>query len=162
MYAAGVLLLLTLVSMYLVSGLYAKYISADGASDSATVATFYLKADGSLLHLINTDIFPGEEQDETLQIVNKSEVSMRYTLTIKNETGNLPLSVVLKKNGTTEEYPLSSGKIELTKIIAPGNMTDEYDLEIRWPVDENNPDSNLAYMGMLDYFTVTVDVVQVD
>ncbi len=89
MYAAGVLLCLTMLSLYLVSGLYAKYSSMAEASDGARTAAFYLKAEGDFLQNTEVKIIPGDTEEKIIKIVNNSEVSLSYTLIIKNETENL-------------------------------------------------------------------------
>lgn len=159
MYAAGVLLCLTLLTTHIVSWLYARYITVGSAVDAARTAAFYLEAEGTLMQYVQSDIIPGTPQQKTLKIVNHSEVAMEYCLTVRRETSNLPLDVTLTGSEMIQEL---NGTFSVTATLNPGEQTDVYTLTLQWEASETEPDPNLAYMGMLDYFTVTVDAAQVD
>jgi hypothetical protein len=50
---------------------------------------------------------------------------------------------------------------QYTQTLQPSQEVTS-DLEITWESSTGNPDKNLQYMGMVDYFTVTVSAKQVD
>lgn len=79
MCAAGVLLCLTLFSLHLTSGLYAKYISTATGSDSARVAKFEVVTTKDASDVVITS---GESTDNvyTFNINNQSEVAISYSL----------------------------------------------------------------------------------
>jgi len=165
MYTVAILLCATLFSTYLVGGLYARYTTNMNDSDSANVAAFNIKQEGTIFDTIETTITPGATQSVNLTITNKSEVAMEYTLTVKNVTGNIePLKFVLKSaDGSISPVPTESHKngISINSVQQiPGEHTDDYILNIVWePSDEEDA---LARIGMVDYITVSVTATQID
>lgn len=79
MCAALVLLFLTMISIHLTSGLYARYTTAASGSDSARVAKFDVES--SLQPLLDGHGNPIEGK-YTLTVTNLSEVTVRYSLTV--------------------------------------------------------------------------------
>lgn len=71
MCAALVLLMLTMISIHLTSGLYARYTSTATATDSARVAKF--DVEGTL---------SGADGNYTLTVNNKSEVAVKYKVIV--------------------------------------------------------------------------------
>lgn len=162
MFIAGILLCLTLLSMYLVSGLYAKFTTSGEGEDSARVAAFYLEAEGDLCQYIMTDVLPGEEQNQELLITNRSEVKLQYTLTIYNETKNLPLTFLLRNTVTEQIYNPQNNTITVESTLEPGNRIDHFSLTADWPASDEAIDPNLAFAGMVDSLAVTIHAVQID
>lgn len=165
MCTVAVLLCATLFSLHFVSGLYAKYATNTNYDNSARVAEFNIKQEGTLFNTFEAEITPGETQSAELIITNKSEVAMEYTLTVTNKTGNLsPLKFKLNAvDGTvtpvtTENHENGISVYGVSQI--PGKHTDKYLLNIVWePTDEEDA---LARIGMVDYITVSVTATQVD
>lgn len=89
--AALVLLFLTMVSIHMTSGLYARYTATSTASDSARVAKFDVAT-----NLDNKDITIDCAAKENsgeyiIKVKNNSEVTIKYTLTVKlkaKDSGN--------------------------------------------------------------------------
>lgn len=75
MCAALVLLLLTMVSIHLTSGLFARYTSSSSGSDSARVAKFDVQT--------NIEPVAGTEGKFTLTVTNNSEVAVRYSIEVR-------------------------------------------------------------------------------
>lgn len=75
MTAALVLLLLTMISIHLTSGLYARYTSTAEASDSARVAKF--DVDCALVPVAD------KEGAFTLSVTNNSEVAVKYSIEVQ-------------------------------------------------------------------------------
>ncbi len=162
---AAVLFCATLFSMYLVSGLYARYTTSTINNDSARVAEFNITQEGTFFEAFEANIIPGETQGADLTITNKSEVAMEYTLTVTNVTGNLePLKFTLYSvDGTitpvsSESHENGISKYGVTQI--PGEHTDKYRLNIIW--EPSDKEKALESMGMVDYITVSVTATQVD
>jgi hypothetical protein len=91
MLAACVLLCLTLLSLHLTAGLYARYTTSGQASDTARVAAFKVVDTPSVLEeTVNFVASPGELV-YTIHIDNQSETAIAYTFGVENVYGNLPL-----------------------------------------------------------------------
>ncbi len=166
MCTVSVLLCATLFSMYLVSGLYAKYTVSATDSDGARVAEFNITQEGTIFQNIEADVIPGTTQSAELTITNGSEVAMEYTLTVTNVTGNIkPLKFKLTPVDVntalvvTERY--ENGISINTACQIPGEHTDKYTLSIVWEPSANEED-DLALIGMVDYITVSVTATQAD
>lgn len=101
MCAAGVLLCLTLFSMCLTSGLYARYTSKDFGSDAARVAQFSVNLNGADNDLIRINVGQGETSGSYIfYIENDSEVAIRYDV-ILTFTTEIPQYVSVMLNGKT-------------------------------------------------------------
>ena len=74
MCAALVLLFLTMLSIHLTSGLYARYTATSTASDSARVAKFDVTAE--------VQPVDGKEGEFTLTVTNNSEVAVEYQVVV--------------------------------------------------------------------------------
>lgn len=95
MCAALVLLMLTMISIHLTSGLYARYTSTATATDSARVAKF--DVEGKVEQKKDGEGKPIEGQF-VLTVTNKSEVAVEYSAVISFDA---PLSVTAdSKSGT--------------------------------------------------------------
>lgn len=81
MLAALILLFLTMLSIHLTSGLYARYTAAAEAGDSARVAKFDVSA--VVDEAITLDCTEGDMTAECeIAVTNDSEVAVRYSVTI--------------------------------------------------------------------------------
>ena len=156
------LLLCIITSIILVSVSISKYKNVMSVSDSVQVAVPIINLEENVLDVrINpTDT----EKDYVFKVSNKeedkkSEVSMQYTLEIKN-TNNLPLKFELYNyaNGAiVGENLLSNNK---TQII-PLKLNDEeqeYQLKIKW----NQENKNYQYAKVIDYVQIVLDSSQID
>ena len=103
MCAALVLLLLTMISIHLTSGLYARYTATSTASDSARVAKFDVKGSGSG-DLTVTSV-SNESGSYTLTIENDSEVAVEYDI------------------GVTFNEAIDSSMLEVTLNNASGTLS---------------------------------------
>ncbi len=167
---AAVLFCLTLLSTYLVTGLFARYTSSAESSDHARVAKFSIRGglkDGAVLsQSIEASLAPGGTQPATIIIENNSEVAVEYTITVKNETNNLPLSFRMEKGGSSPDVTRDGATFTAQQL--PGDHTDKYTLYIEWPKPEGdgkeqeNREKELSRMGMVDHITVTVTAAQID
>ncbi len=172
MYVAGVLLILTLVSTSIVSGLFAQYTSSDSGSDLARVAKFAVTGTGfSQTFNLQAKMKPGDVLNYTetgddhrgaFEISNQSEVTVQYTLTIRNTTNNLPLALKVKLNGAevdkSTEFTSADGYTYSTTLAPNGTAAEKCEFKIEWPAASND----LVYSGQLDNIAITVKAIQVD
>ncbi len=167
MYVVAALLCATLFSMHLVGGLYARYQTRSGGSDSARVAAFKIKEEGISSQTIQASVTPGETKSQQITVTNKSEVTIEFTLEVTNITKNIPqLKFRLKPAGAAAETPKTekheNGVSLYGVVLEPGDYTKTYDLYIVWEPNPTDPEADLAYMGMVDNISVTVTATQVD
>lgn len=155
---AAVLFCLTLLSTYLVTGLFARYAVTAQINEQARVAAFSITGGGALEQTkgITATVSPGEAEIVNLIIDNKSEVAVEYQVEVTHVTKNLPLSLEVKKDGAS----LATGKDKITfkDQQVPGTHKDNYELHIQWEAGSGD----LALTGMVDYIAVTVTATQID
>ena len=137
-----VVVCLLLCSVYATSGLYAKYVTQASSYDSARVARFAFSDDLSE-QSINLPLVmaPGDVDHTEITIENDGEVAIRYTVSVKNLTENLPIENQVIKSGT-----LQRGE----------DSTFEWDIE--WPLSQ----SSIESAGKMDILKIVVTVEQVD
>jgi len=160
-YFAVGLLCLMLGSSYYLSGVMARYATSPTPDGIARVAKFLITEDVSRGH--NYDLgavtIAGGEANQTiafLNITNSSEVAVEYTITVKNESKNLPLVFYIDKNPMEN----TDGTFTLKTQLSPGEKAD-YNLNSAW--NQTASSSNAAdYMGMVDYISLTAEAVQID
>ena len=160
-YTAAILLCLVMASFWLMSNIYARYTAQASGGDSARVAKFNVTESGEATSRIKTDIWPGETKTYSVDVTNKSEVAIDYTITAKNTYKNLPLKIQILNKDNQE---VSS---QDTEISATDHTAHTYKVEISWPktTTENNsitdPQSP-EYSGKTDVIEITLNAVQKD
>ena len=140
----GLVLLGTIIcSIHMMGGLYARYSTSSGkASDNARVAIFSFEDDLSeQAQSIPVYLSPGEYISTTITIKNNGEVTLRYVVTIKNLTKNLPI----------EDQTIISDEIT-------SDSESTFTWKIEWPQSKNS----VVYVGKMDVLRVVVTVEQVD
>ena len=136
-----ILACLTLVSVHMTSGLYAKYTLTVSESDSARVAKFDLSAEDDFIVDMPISMKPGDSVEYSFDFANNGETTLKYTVKMTNVTGNLPLSF------TGAEGTLLCGE----------SMSD-VTCTIAW----DSQKSSVANMGKVDIVLLYVEVSQVD
>lgn len=137
-----VLLCMILFSFHMMGGLYARYSTLDQDSDGARVAAFAFTEDLSpQTQDLSISLSPGELVDQAITVKNEGEVTLRCVVSVKNLTGNLPIS-----NQTLTSATIARGD------------TLTFDWDIEWPGDDNS----VEYMGKTDVLRIVVTVEQVD
>lgn len=157
---AAVLLCLTLVSTYFVSGMFARYATSGQSSGNARVAKFSIEGSGISSQYLDASLSPGTDKDVPLIIENNSEVAVEYTVVVTNVTNNLPLSFRMEKKGaspTVRAGGTTSDSTTFTVLQSPDSHG-EYTLFINWQAQ----DGDIDRIGMVDYIKVTVTAVQTD
>lgn len=129
MMLACVLLCLTLFSMHLTGGLFARYTATDTASDSARVAKF--RVTGELSDGVTVDCAAGSSGSCVLTVTNHSEVAVSYGLDIRFEEALGDLWTVSLMDGATKKPGTIDGEtIHYGTLgsLAPGGQK-SYSLE---------------------------------
>ena len=136
--------LVVLLAMTL-SGTYSSYTSTAEGSDTCVVAKFAFSDDLDTqvqnLMLEASNIYPGKSATVNAQIQNNSDVTIRYTIKVKNTTKNLPI-----EDATLAGETLLPGQSKTLPIV------------FAWPAEKNSIDC----MGKMDVFHITVSVEQVN
>ncbi len=143
MLAACILLCLTLISVHMTSGLYARYVSRDSGEDSARVASFDVEAKWG-----DNDVSISATQEDNgsynFTITNNSEVDVKYDLVLTFE----------------EAFP---------KYLKVSIKEENAELAVDGTVDEENGKVvSFANLGMLDSngdsanYELTFTVIDID
>lgn len=157
----AVLLCLTLLSMWLLSNMYARYTTQASGEDSARVAIFDVTETGTLTQDINDiSIAPGGAAEYEVTVTNKSEVAIKYSITAVNKYNNLPLRFQMYKKTTSDSE--SKQKISGDSIPANDNTAHTYILEISWPTGTEAVEKSEDYSGKTDAFVITLKAEQID
>lgn len=137
---------LVLISSAMLTGINAKFLSSDSASDSANVAKFNvvidITEDGNVELTTPIEMMPGGVEKIHIKIESKSEVAVQGTITLSS-TGNLPLTIT----GGTSTFSIGAGN---------GSFTTEF--TISWPAEKNDA----KYSGEVDIVSISVVTEQVD
>ncbi len=140
-----ILLCLLLVTVYMMSGIYARYSSTATASSRAKVAKFEfsdnLNTQVEPLSTNATELYPGWNKRINIEIQNKGEVTLTCKVTIENLTNNLPI-----ENTSSQSVTVASGKTETVSVT------------LQWPEDKNS----VEYEGKTDVLRISVSVEQAD
>lgn len=149
-YVGIVLACLTLISVYMTSGLYARYTTRASSADSARVAKFQVTdtltvtdSKGDVVHsftMFEDSLIPGESTTYTFAVQNDSEVAVRFSVRGEASINNLPL----------EMSPV-------TITLAP-NTSGSVQFVVSWPANENDP----AYGDMIELIEIFVTAEQIN
>lgn len=156
---AAVLLCLTLLSLYLLCGMYARYTSQDGGGDSARVAKFNVSESDSLQsYTYAVEIIPDTSEKLEVQITNFSETSVKYILEFLVE-GNLPITItpdITNGAGNTLNQQNANAWIWETTKESNLNTTETYNFNLSL----NN--KSYMYSGGIERIILTLTAEQVD
>lgn len=164
MCAALVLLLLTIISIHLTSGLYARYTATGTASDSARVAKFDVKA----------DVQPATDEDGNkmedrfvLTVTNNSEVAVKYNVVI-GFTDPMSIAISIAMDDDPAQTPAENeSSVTFTNenwTLAPGSASSPHTLQFAvtdW-TDITKSVSGAPTAEMSLNFTVSVTAEQID
>lgn len=174
MQACTVLLCLTLLSMWLMSNMYARYTTQVSGEDSARVAIFGHNESIDVPDAISDKLVPGSSAEYALSVANysgarTSEVTLNYNLEIAT-AGNLPLKFTLYSvsdddqkseigsftESTTEEKHTFAIK---SMAFEPGKQeVHKYALEMQW----DGSTKEAGYANIPDYIRININVEQAD
>ena len=156
-YILAVLLCLILISFWMMSNIYAKYSTQASGSDDARVAKFditeaILNNGSEANETLSFDLAPGEEKIYTVQVTNKSEVAVEYSITAESQYNNLPLK--------TEMLDKNQKVIEKDYLSANGKSPSTYYIKVSWPKGNDTQSEN--YMERTDLLTITLKAAQIN
>lgn len=117
LFAAGTLFCLMLISVSLMSGLYARYTTSGSGSDDAGVAKFDVTATvpGNIdVTFADTEI---SKNIYTITVTNKSEVAVRYDVVLEFNT-DIPDYLTVSLSGVDESQVTREGKVITFKNVA--------------------------------------------
>lgn len=163
---AAILMCLVAASLYLVTGLYARYTTSTTASDGARVAKFEVEMgwldeekavnEPGRMHAnpFQVTIKPGDVQTRKVTVKNSSEVAVECVLTAENESENLPLEL---------KWENIDGGSATHSVNLAANQTSEqtYTLYIVWP-NTDAEDKSVKYSREVDHIVVTILCQQID
>jgi len=134
---------------------FSSYVTTSSSLDQARVAKFNV-TEQEMVN-VEVEITPYEPAYFPFEVVNDSEVAVKYTVTVEKLTNNVPLLFKLHGFGSAVDALEKKGetKYTLSKDSNPGEQV-TYKLEML--LDGND----LSYMGMVEHIRVTVDAVQID
>lgn len=156
MFAALILLMLTMISVHLTSGLYARYTAGATASDSARVAIWNVGAT-SEKPAVSIDCST-DDLDDVYQftVTNNSEVTARYDVTVTfTEALGKGISFELDETKTPQTNDNKTFTFENVGQLNYGGDSAKHTLTFT-AVFEDVPD-DVSYN-----FTVTIDFEQID
>ena len=168
---AALLGCITLITVYLLSGVYSKFHTSDSGSDNARGARFSPAFHATQIAV--SDKLPGYSAEIPFEVQNFSddhsaEVAMKYKIVLKT-TGNIPLTFTLfdhdgnplglpwECNGASGERTYEYADESLVFPVAT-KETDNYHLRIEWPSGEKNA----MFSGMTDAVYLSVEFEQID
>ena len=153
------LLSLTLLSLWMLTNLYAKYVTQAEGSDSARVAKFHIDASDNFkeTYELNPSMTDQAEQQIQVEITNDSEVATQYTFSFEMDgnvpfeiTGKAPENVTLTKQENKDQWTVEK---EPTK-----NQTETYTFTVKI----KNIEENYQYAGGVGSIKLTVSADQID
>ena len=162
---AAVLFCLLMVSIYLMSGLFARYVSRDQGTDSARVAKFNPLVTSTTKDVkIEYGVSENNAGAYTVEVVNDSEVAVTYNIKVvvdkAEDTFDIKVALEDRELNTEETNELL---FENAGYLAAG-ASKKHDLMfsvLQWgDFTKNVP--GLAFRTEILNFQVFVEVVQVD
>ena len=174
MQVCAVLLCLTLLSMWLMSNMYARYTTQVSGEDSARVAIFGHDESIDVPSEISAKLVPGSSAEYALSVANysgarTSEVTLNYNLEVAT-AGNLPLQFTLysvSDNGQRSEIgSFAESSTEKEHTFPKADMAFEagtqaehkYVLDMQW---DGSTDA-AGYANIPDYIRININVEQAD
>lgn len=96
LYFSLIMLCVFLLSTHLTGGLFARYTTHRSGDDQARVASFNVEDSLTVVsdYIVVTLDTPGVAYNVPVQVHNKSEVAIKYTVRIENITKNLPVTII--------------------------------------------------------------------
>ncbi len=172
-YAAGVLLLLVVLSTHMMAGLFARYTTHSTSQDQARVAGFSVNIGGvnddiAVTCLRKTDDTVANGGTYTITVKSESEVAVRYDI-VMTLTSPLPAGVAVSLDDGTIAPVMAldaddTGIVSFAEVgeIAPGRFEAKHELHfnVDWAEFTKNASGRKAEAS-LD-FDVTVTVTQID
>lgn len=153
------LLGLTLISLWMLSNMYAKYVSQGEGTDSARVAQFHVTATDNFseTYELNPSMTDNDTQKIQIKVTNKSEVATKYIFNFQTD-GNVPFDIKgTGPDGTTLTKSEDKEQWEIDK--SPKTNWDE---TYTFTIAMKNTEENYQYAGGVGSIKMTVTAEQID
>lgn len=119
---ALILLCLVMISIHLMSGMYARYTTKGSGGDDARVAKFEVLTEGDAKGLVLTSAsIDSASGDYKITITNNSEVAVTYTVTATARAFYLAGGRFKADHGKTAVETTQGGGWKITGTLAPGS-----------------------------------------
>ena len=158
MCAAFILFILTLISMHMTSGLFARYTATSTGTDSARVAKFDVRGSLDRSDITVNCKETGKSGVYTITVNNQSEVTVKYIIYVKLDEAVVGTDMWVKMDG-------NEGVVTQNMQLAPGGQrTHELELGVyNWgTVTGKAPAQGVETYDWELGFTVEIAVEQVD
>ena len=159
-YITSALFIMVMISMFLLSGIYAKYLISSDSEETARVAKFDVGTDGGVFtssYAVEVDPVTPDNVADALTLENSTEVAVACELKLTS-LGDLPL--IFTWTDGTNTYTAKTGEAA-TVIFPPLSSATDFDLMVSWDTsDEAN--SSFIYRGQVDKLTLDVVCKQLD
>lgn len=152
---ASALLCLTLLSVYLLSNMYAKYVSSDSGWDNARVARFYVSDNTNLNNTFVVEIDPHTPAMMEITVDSHSETALKYTFTF-SEQGNIPLKI--EKTNTTNSPTKVDNNDRIWEIKRDSNFNQSETYTFKLSMSNDS----YIYSGGVASVALAVNVQQID
>ena len=137
-YVGVALLCAVLITSHLTSGLYARYTTTASGGDRAVVASFEVgETSSSIPQTLDVSFNPTSDTPQYVRLSNTGEVVVRYTISVDNLTGTLPISFAAKEG-----------------VLSPNEQVDVGFL-VEW-----SGTKDAAFSGMVDLIRIKVSIEQ--
>ncbi len=173
LFAAAVLLCLTLFTTHLTTGLYARYTTEASGSDGARVARFDVKLTAVNGGSANMDGLTNEDKETDTKtydfsITNNSEVAVGYDITIRFSNplpdGVVPTVSLKDKENVSAKTVTGQKEFAFESddfVFAPENQTNDHTLTIT--VNYYDGNNNLRNVDLSDtQVSISVTAQQID
>lgn len=168
---ALILLCLVMISIHLMGGMYAKYTTKGSGGDDARVAKFDVIITGVPSDAIEVAYSATSDDAYSIKVENKSEVAVRYDISVKFETSWKGVSAALDTvAGDHKEDTTTFKNVGTLPVYSGADNYNEHTLSILvdwtqwsdadWEAFTKEAAGNTAMDTVA--FTVTINVVQVD
>ena len=164
MCVALVLLLLTLVTTHLTSGLYARYTAAATHTASARVAKFQVDTTPGLTD-VTVDVAQDSTGAYTFTVTNNSEVAVRYSVIVKMKQpiSATMLQIALDSGSYSYLDQNNSVTFPVSRVLAPLGDRQTHTLHFQiTPKELFGTVQGEAEINLELEFTVTIRAEQVD
>ena len=172
LFTVAILYLAITISMYLLTGIYAKYTDNKTSGSNSRVAAYVFNVNegsASFDNLANNIKKPGDKFEFEFVVTNEdatsvSEVAQEYSISL-TQNGTLPLTTTLYKiDSSNNKAPLFTlnGFNDLNNIKAELNPgTTEaitYVIVIEWTVDANEQNKNSMYGEIGNFCQIKLEI----
>lgn len=146
--AACILLCMTMLSVNLISQMYARYSTSFEGDNNPHVAVFKVTDTGTFSEDLYLECYPGGSNTYTLVLENHSEVAVKCNVLVNRLSSNIPMELMLDEKVTSETM------VQLAPNDTAGKTVN---LKVNW-----NGSNAASYSYDVDAIRVTISSEQID